>query len=107
MPYASKEFIDWFVGFTDGEGCFLVLFIKNETYVVLNFVIELHVDDIDILYRIAQNLGIGKVIKIKNHNSARFYVSKFDEIIKVLIPIFQEFPLQTTKHLDFIIFFFK
>ena len=104
IPHTSRQFIEWFVGFTDGEGCFLVIFKQNETYVVLNFVIELHIDDIEVLYKIVQNLGIGKVIKTKNRNSARLYVDKFDDIVKVLIPIFKEFPLQTTKYLDFISF---
>lgn len=88
--------------FADGEGCFLVF--TNETYVTLTFVIELHRDDIDILYKIVKNLGIGWVIKSKNRNSAKFYVNKFYDIVKVLIPIFQEFTLQTTKYLDFICF---
>lgn len=90
------------MGFADGEGCFIV--VTNETYVTLTFVIELHRDDIDILYKIVKNLGIGRVIKSKNRNSARFYVNKFYDIVKVIIPIFQEFTLQTTKYLDFICF---
>jgi hypothetical protein len=90
------------VGFTDSEGSFSINFNKSLTYFNLRFSIELHSGDIDILRKIAQTLDIGEVIKIKNRDSALFYVTKFDDITKVIIPIFQEFPLQTTKHLDFI-----
>ena len=102
IPNASRQFIEWLVGFTDSEGSFSINFNKSLTYFNLRFSIELHSGDIDILRKIAQTLGIGEVIKIKNRDSALFYVTKFDDITKVIIPIFQEFPLQTTKHLDFI-----
>jgi hypothetical protein len=64
----------------------------------------LHIDDIEVLDKIVQTLGIGRVIKSKSRNSARLSVYKFDDIVRVLIPIFQEFPLQTSKFLDFISF---
>jgi hypothetical protein len=104
IPNASRQFIEWFVGFTDAEGCFYIQPNKTKTSFQLVFHIELHIDDIDVLYKIVEILGVGRVIKIKGRNSAKLYIYKFDDIIKVLIPIFQEFPLQTTKYLDFISF---
>ena len=65
------------------------------------FHIELHVDDINILHKIAETLGVGKVKLVKTRNSAEFSVSVFEDIVRVILPIFQEFPLQTTKYLDF------
>jgi len=62
------------------------------------------VDDVEVLHKIAKILGVGVVKINKNRNSAVFYVSKFNDIVRVILPIFQEFPLQTTKHLDFISF---
>jgi hypothetical protein len=70
----------------------------------------LHIDDIEILHKISQMLGIGKVYTytytagVKNRNSAMFIVWNIKEIVEVLIPIFQEFPLQTSKYFDFIAF---
>jgi len=63
------------------------------------FVIELHKDDVEILNKICKTLDIGSVRIYDNY--ARFTVSKFEEIVNIIIPIFKEFPLQTTKHLDF------
>jgi len=62
------------------------------------------VDDVEVLHKIAKILGVGVVKIDKNRNSAVFYVNKFHDIVRVILPIFQEFPLQTTKHLDFISF---
>lgn len=102
VPKASRQFIEWFVGFTDAEGCFYISSLKNVNYVTFKFIIELHKDDIEILYKICEILGIGKVSI--SGDSARFTVNKFEEIVNVLIPIFQKFPLQTTKYLDFTCF---
>lgn len=67
----------------------------------LNFKIEVHIDDIETLYKIGETLGIGKVNKSNTRTSAKYCVNDFKDITSVLIPIFKEFPLQTTKYLDF------
>jgi hypothetical protein len=65
--------------------------------------------------------GVGVVKRNKYRNSAVFTVKKFNDIpppqapplhtcrggrgrVRVILPIFQEFPLQTTKNLDFTCF---
>nr|UPX01507.1 LAGLIDADG endonuclease [Fusarium boothii] len=101
--FTQKEFIEWFVGFTDGEGCFSIR-IQNGKTVTLIFTIELHKDDVEVLHKIANGLGVGRVLVNKNKDSAVFSISKFEDINSVLIPLFKNFPLQTTKHLDFISF---
>jgi len=104
MPNATREFLQWLVGFTDAEGFFYIYNNKTWTAASLRFSIELHADDIGILYKIAQTLGVGRVVKDKKRNSAVFYVVNINDIIRLIIPIFQEFPLQTTKYLDFTCF---
>lgn len=104
LPNASKEFIHWFTGFVDAEGNFNINPNRAWTAVGFRFRIELHLDDIEILHKIAKTLGVGKVILVNNRYSAIFIVSKLNEIIKVILPIFEEFPLQTSKNLDFICF---
>jgi hypothetical protein len=94
----------WFVGFVDGEGCFSIHSNKNLTSVSFEFRINLHIDDIGVLKKIAKILGVGVVRINKDRNSAVFSVKKFDDIVRVILPIFQEFPLQTTKYLDFTCF---
>lgn len=102
IPKDSKQFLEWFVGFTDAEGCFSISSLKFVNHITLKFLIELHRDDVEILNRISETLAIGNV-NIKG-DSAIFVVAKFEDIINVLIPIFLKFPLKTTKYLDFTCF---
>lgn len=106
IPNASKDFLNWLAGFTDAEGLFLINPDNRGTSlsVVFKFSIELHVDDIEVLHKIAQTLGVGSVKLVKGRNSAIFSVYKLDDLVRVIIPVFQEFPLQTTKYLDFTCF---
>jgi len=103
IPNASKDFINWLVGFTDAEGFFYISLDTRRTSLNIGFKfsIELHLDDIEVLHKIAQTLGVGGVKLVKNRNSAVFSVYKFEDFVRVILPIFQEFPLQTTKGLDF------
>ena len=104
VPKASKEFLQWFVGFADAESTFSIVPSQNWNNVSLRFTIEVHIDDMDTLHRIKDNLGIGNINNNKTNKSAVFFVNKFEDITSVLIPIFKEFPLQTTKYLDFSFF---
>lgn len=95
----NKEFYFWFSGFTDGEGCFSITL--DRTYIRYRFKINLHIDDLEVLNIIKSELSIGKVIIEQNRNSCAFVVEKFTELKNVLCPIFENFPLHTTKKLDF------
>lgn len=98
-PKLTKEFLRWLVGFIDAEGCFMVL-VKNST-VSFMLRIELHKDDAGVLYKIKEMLGVGNIQFNRSRDSVLFYVAKFEDIVGVILPIFEEFPLQTTKYLDF------
>lgn len=104
LPSPSKDFLEWLVGFTDAEGTFSIAPLRNWTSVNLSFTIEVHLDDKEILYQIAETLGIGGVAIGKTRSTAKFFVNNFEDITSVLIPIFKGFPLQTTKYLDFTCF---
>lgn len=102
QPKPTKEFLQWFVGFVDAEGCFFISHKVNSTSFGFTFKIDLHIDDIEVLEKIAKLLGIGTIYRSKIRNYAGFHVYRLDDIVRVLLPIFEEFPLQTTKNLDFL-----
>jgi hypothetical protein len=54
------KFLQWFIGFTDAEGCFLIQ-TKNKSEVQFCFKITLHIDDSAVLFLIKDKLGIGVV----------------------------------------------
>lgn len=96
----SKDFYEWLCGFTDGEGTFIISQRTDSTY-SFRYQLHLHVDDIDVLYFIQNTLGIGKVSS--SGNSAMYRVSSLKELARV-IEIFSNYPLNTTKFLNFLDF---
>jgi len=87
------QFARWFSGFVDGEGSFQVFL--DRSYLRVMFRIRLHIDDIAILYRIQEFLGVGKV-QI-NNNSCVFVISRLDDLKNVLLPLLDQHNLFTTK----------
>jgi len=72
---------------------------KNNTSLKFTFRVVLHIDDRDVLEYIQKTLGVGTI-----HTSdacVTFAVQRFEDIVQVIIPIFDTFPLQTTKVLDY------
>jgi hypothetical protein len=102
----DEEFLRWFVGFSDGESNFLIVLQKdkegNNIGASFRFIIELHVDDIDVLKYIKSKLNIGNKIAVYG-NSCKFTVIYRNEITK-LISIFDKYHLNTSKYLDFLDF---
>ena len=95
----SSDFIEWLRGFTDAEGCFLV--VKTGNTFAFRFLIKLHVDDASILDFIQKTLGIGRVTIYQS--SAIFSITSQKEI-KFILEFFTKYPLNTTKHLNFLEF---
>ena len=92
------QFLQWFIGFTDAEGCFLIQ-TKNKSEVHFCFKITLPIDDSAVLFLIKDKLGIG-VVSIKG-NTCIFSIHSFQHIVDVLVPIFDKYPLITHKQLDY------
>lgn len=95
----SEEFIEWFCGLTDGEGCFYISKIGRNF--AFNFTIGLHLDDLNMLLYVQKTLALGRV-EIKN-NVANFIVNKKSEISQI-IDIFNNRHLNTIKLLNFMDF---
>lgn len=92
------KFYQWFVGFSDAEGNFLISLDRN--YVRFRFKISVHIDDIEVLNLIKTKLGVGIVIK-ENKNYCSFVVQDFYDIRDTICTIFLTYKLQTNKKLDF------
>ena len=90
----------WLVGLVDGDGSFS--FLKSNNKWTLNFKIGQSVYNIRLLYHVKSIIGVGKV-SISN-NDAEFRIRKLDHIIKYVIPIFDKYPLLTSKYYDYNIF---
>ena len=88
-----NQFSLWLSGFIDGEGNFQVFLDRN--YLRAVFRIRLHIDDIAILFKIKDFLGVGKV-SIHGSNCL-FSITNIRDMQKVLIPLLDKYNLFTTK----------
>lgn len=104
-----RDFIEWFRGFTDAEGCFSIIVnnagkVGGSTSFRFEFSIGVHFDDMAVLTYIRDTLRIGKV-KVRGKdikNRIAFFTISSQSELEVLIAIFYRYNLNTTKHLDFL-----
>ena len=77
---------------------------KHKTNIyAFNFIIVLHLDDLDALKYIQSTLQLGKIIINQSRKEVRFIISTQREIA-VIIAIFSKNNLNSTKHLNFLAF---
>ena len=98
---------EWIAGFVDGEGCFHVALNKLGKMtlgwtVLPEFRVVQHQRDEEVLYRIRNYFGFGKVTR-NNGDRKEFRVRGVKNLRK-LIEFFKEHPLQTSKRRNFDLF---
>jgi len=103
------EFQSYVTGFVDGEGTFSVSFSRREKLntkieVRPGFSISQHKRNLKILQRIQKFFGVGAIRFSKRDQNYKYEVRSIDDLMKVIIPHFEKYPLQTTKAKDFVIF---
>lgn len=77
----NKSFLEWFIGFTEGDGSFIMP--KRGG---LQFVITQSSIDVQVLYYIMTNLGFGTVIQqSKSNNTHRFIVQNISHIFLICL----------------------
>lgn len=94
----------WLVGFVDGEGCFY-LKITRKKQILLSFSITQNYRDKDLFKVIKNYLVCGVMEKGSTRpNTINFIVSRLEDILNKIIPIFKKSSLITKKSLDFYYF---
>lgn len=93
------NFYKWLVGFTDGDGSFVIYKTKN-TY-GLAFKIGQNKYNKRILYYIKKNMGVGNVSEENNSNMAQYSVYSREKLKNFIIPIFDKYPLLTSKYYNY------
>ena len=104
--YLDREFLEWFVGFADGEGNFHIRLIAStdNTYksAQFTFQISLHKDEIKVLEYIMNTLKCGHISKYKD--KINYFVNDIDSLLYVILPIFEHVNLNSSKYHHFEIF---
>ncbi len=80
----SDQFLIWLIGFTEGDGSFVVSKRKQTIRKELQFIITQSTEDIAILHYIQNNLGFGKVIK-QGKRTSRFVIQDIKNLNLIIL----------------------
>ena len=101
----------WFItGLFDAESSFVVTVLKNPRYktgwnVQARVQIKMHEKDRVLIQSIQEFFGtIGYVSKLNNSSAVEFRVSTLKDLVDVILPHFDNYPLITKKHSDYLLF---
>jgi LAGLIDADG endonuclease len=93
-------FYQWLVGFTDGDGNFSITYKNNKWS--LTYKLYQHQYNIRLLYFIKKQLGVGNINKKIKNNIYHFWIKDKQMLAKIIFPIFDKYPLLTSKYFYFI-----
>ena len=101
----------WAVGFVDGEGCFSISVVRNATcklgwQVQHEFAVTQAAPSRSALELLIEVFGCGTVIEQhradgRHHPLLRFSVKRRNDLVKHIVPFFEDHPLRTAKKHDF------
>ena len=103
------EFASYISGFTDGEGCFSISFskrpkLKTKIEVRPGFSLSQHKRNLDVLQKIKSYFGVGNIRYSKRDSNYKYEVRSIKDLISIIIPHFEKYPLLTSKKDDFELF---
>ena len=110
-------YIGWVIGFVDGEGCFSIGFVKQSGngnrkgyktgyQVAHRFAVTQGVKSIECLEDLKKFFGVGRLFINKRHDNhkehlAQYVVDKREDLLKTIIPFFEQNQPRTSKRYDF------
>lgn len=102
----SMEIASYVTGFIDGEGSFSVSFNRRSKLVTglevrPSFSVSQHKRNEKILQRIRQYFDCGGIRFDRHDQTYKYEVRSLGDLWEKVIPHFRQYPLQTTKRLDF------
>lgn len=103
------EFSSYLTGFTDGEGSFSISFSKRAKFslgieVRPSFSISQNKRSLEILNKIHSFFKVGSIRYSRSDQTYKYEVRSLSDLSLKIIPHFQNFPLMTNKHKDFLLF---
>ena len=93
-------FEQWLVGVTDGDGSFSI--VRQNDKWSLAYKITQSRYNLRILYYIKKELGVGSVTK--DNTKGQFFIRDRKLLEKVILPIFDKYPLLTSKQFNYLRF---
>ena len=93
-------FKQWLVGFTDGDGHFSITHQGDKWG--LSYKLSQSRYNLRVLYYIKKQLGVGSVTK--DNSKGQFFIRDRKTIEAIILPIFDNYPLLTSKYFDYLRF---
>lgn len=97
----------YLVGLIEGDGWFSIS--KKSKYLLYELGLELHIKDVQLIYKIKKMLGLGVVKFRKTEGRSEtviFSVRNKKHLIDIILPIFDKYPMLSLKQYDYLIFKF-
>jgi len=94
-----KIFLQWLVGLTDGDGSFSIL--RQGDKWNLTFKISQNTYNLRVLHYIKNQLGVGSISVESKTSMASFRIRDRKTIGSIIIPIFDQYPLLTSKYFNY------
>ncbi len=95
----------WVAGFSTGESNFFITVQKSKTKsglaTSLRFSIAQHSRDILLMKKFIDFFGCGYIANYTNRSICEYIVTKFDHIIKYIIPFFEKHPIEGSKYINY------
>ena len=96
---------NWLPGFTSAEGCFNIKIVEATTKigetVKLEFQLAQHVRDEELIKSFLNYFGCGNYYVRAKKDLCEIKVTKLDDIIHKILPLFKKYPILGVKALDF------
>jgi LAGLIDADG endonuclease len=112
--------IGWITGYVDGEGCFSINLIrqphrhnrrgyKTGFQVAHEFAVTQGASSVDSLHLLVKFFGVGAVYINRRYDNHKEHVYRYcvrarNDLVKTIIPFFDQYPLRTSKQGNFLKF---
>lgn len=90
------DWYEWFVGYTDGDGCFNIYTNLESKKITLTFKISQKSNNEQVLHHMKKELGVGS-IRTDKSGMSHFLVRDQIALKNVILPLFDKYELQTNK----------
>ena len=103
----SREFLSAYIsGYVDGEGCFTVSIAPRATLLVgwevrPGFSVSQNGDRAEVLHAIKAYFGCGSIRPDRSDKTLKWETRRVEDILRVVVPHFEAFPLLSGKRYDF------
>jgi len=98
----KNVFYQWLVGFTDGDGTFSISISNNK--ITFIYQISQSTYNLRVLNFIKSQLGVGGISIEKKRSMAYFRITDRKYLESLIMPIFDKYPLLTSKQFNYIKF---